>query len=99
MVKIQQLHRAKAVVNIIAINGELFNEKIIISDKHEISVIPEDSPSNPSIKLMAFVIPTIHPTVRIYTKITLEFSILSINSILVLFILTPNAVITMAAII
>ena len=54
MVKIQQLHRAKAVVNIIAINGELFNEKIIISDKHEISVIPEDSTSNPSIKIIAF---------------------------------------------
>ena len=56
---------AKAVIKIIEIKGEPFNENIIIKDIHDISDIPVESPSNPSIKLIAFVIPIIHPTVRI----------------------------------
>lgn len=55
-----------AVINRIAISGDLFNVNIINNETHEINVIPEDSPSNPSIKLMAFVIPTIHPIVKMY---------------------------------
>ena len=52
-------------INIIAIIGEEFNVKIISNEKHEIKLTPEDNPSNPSIKFIAFVIPTIHPIVRI----------------------------------
>lgn len=57
---------ASAVINNIAIKGEAFKVNIINSEKHEIRVIPEDNPSNPSIKFIAFVIPTIHPIVIIY---------------------------------
>ena len=56
---------ANAVINKMAISGELFNVKIIINEIQEISVIPEDNPSNPSIKLIALVIPIIQHTVRI----------------------------------
>ena len=56
---------AKAVINIIAIKGESFNVKIINKERQEIAHIPEDSPSSPSIKLMAFVIPTIQIVVKI----------------------------------
>ena len=38
----------------------MFNANIIKRDIHDISEIPDDSPSNPSIKFIAFVIPTIH---------------------------------------
>ena len=57
---------ANAVIKIIAISGDSFNENIINKDKHDINDTPEDNPSKPSIKLIAFVIPTIHPTVKIY---------------------------------
>ena len=58
---------ANAVINSIDINGDDgVSKKIISNETHEISVIPDDSPSNPSIKFIAFVIPTIHPTVIIY---------------------------------
>lgn len=57
---------ASAVTAIIAIIGELFKEKIIKSDIHEITPIPEDNPSKPSIRLIAFVIPTIHPQCNNY---------------------------------
>jgi hypothetical protein len=50
---------ASAVIIMILIKGEPFNEKIINKDTQEIIPIPEDNPSNPSIKLIAFVIPTI----------------------------------------
>ena len=43
--------------------------KIISNDKLEIKVIPDDKPSSPSIKLIAFVIPTIHPTVNMKLRI------------------------------
>jgi hypothetical protein len=39
--------------------------KTIINEKHDIKVIPDDKPSNPSIKLIAFVIPIIQPTDKI----------------------------------
>ena len=38
----------------------IFKAKIISSETHDINAIPEDKPSKPSIKLIAFVIPTIH---------------------------------------
>ena len=58
---------ANAVINNIAINGDDgFKINIIIREKQEIKVIPDDNPSNPSIKFIAFVIPTIQPIVRIY---------------------------------
>ena len=56
---------ASAVINTIAINGDSLSENIIKSDMQEISVIPDDKPSSPSIKFIAFVMPTIHPIVRI----------------------------------
>ena len=49
-----------AVIIIIAISGDPFNANIISNDMHEIIDIPVDKPSNPSIKFIAFVIPTIH---------------------------------------
>ena len=60
---------ASAVINIIGTIEAPFNEKIIRSDKHEINVIPDDNPSKPSIKLIAFVIPTIQPIVIVYVNI------------------------------
>ena len=42
-----------------AIIGDEFNANIINNETQEIKAIPEDRPSNPSIKLIAFVIPTI----------------------------------------
>ena len=59
---------AKAVIISMAIIGEPFKEKIINSDKQDINEIPEESPSNPSIRLIAFVIPTIHPKVSMVEK-------------------------------
>ena len=56
---------ASAVINTIDIIGESFVANIINNDTHDIIVIPDDKPSRPSIKLIAFVIPTIHPTVSI----------------------------------
>lgn len=54
-----------AVISKIAINGDWFKVKIINKEIQEIRDIPEDSPSSPSIKLMALVIPIIQQTVRI----------------------------------
>ena len=53
-----------AVIKIIAINGESFKANIIINDKQDIKDNPVDNPSNPSIKFIALVIPTIHTTVN-----------------------------------
>lgn len=61
--------------------------------------MPEDNPSKPSIKLIALVIPTIHPIVNMYTNISLDFNILSINSIFVSSILIPKETTMEAAII
>ena len=54
-----------AVISKIAINGDWFKVKIINKEIQEMRGIPEDSPSSPSIKLMALVIPIIQQTVRI----------------------------------
>ena len=62
---------AHAVISIIAITGESFNENIISKDRHDINDIPDDKPSNPSIRLIAFVIPTIHPIVSIVVNTSL----------------------------
>lgn len=59
---------ANAVINTMAIIGEPFNAKMIKSEIAEIIVIPEESPSNPSIRLIALVIPTIHKIVIIMEK-------------------------------
>ena len=50
------------------VNFEEFGKLIEEQIKNEIDAIivtPVDNPSNPSIKLIAFVIPTIHPIVKI----------------------------------
>ena len=65
---------AKAVIIIIAINGELFKENIINSDIHEIIVMPDDNPSNPSIKLIALVITIIQITVKIIDNASLSIA-------------------------
>ena len=62
----------KAVISKIAISGELLSVNIINSEIHEISVIPEDNPSKPSIKLIAFVIPIIQQTVNMYENHSLN---------------------------
>ena len=59
---------ANAVINNIATVGESFNTNIINNDNAEITDIPDDNPSNPSIKLIAFVTPTIHIIVMIIEK-------------------------------
>lgn len=59
---------ARAVINIIDNIDEPFVANIINNDIQDISEIPEDKPSNPSIKFIALVIPTIHPIVSIYEK-------------------------------
>ena len=56
---------ANAVVSIIAIIGDWFSENTIMSDIQDNSVIPDDNPSRPSLKFIAFVIPTIHRIVII----------------------------------
>ena len=55
---------AKAVIRIIAIIGDWFIVNTIIREKHDINVIPDDRPSKPSIRLIAFVMPTIQKTDR-----------------------------------
>ena len=59
-------HKAppSAVISTIEISGEPLSEKIIKSDKQAIKDIPVDNPSNPSIKFIALVIPTIQTTVN-----------------------------------
>ena len=80
---------ANAVINTIAISGELFNENIISNDKHDIKQTPEESPSNPSIRLIAFVIPTIQQIVRIYENTSLIIILLSVKGNLKFSILIP----------
>ena len=72
-------------------------QNTISNDKHDINVTPEDNPSNPSIRLIALVIPTIQQTVSIYEK-TPPISIFpSINGIEISSILIPNATTIIAA--
>lgn len=55
---------ANAVINNIDTNGEPFNTNITNNDIADITDIPDERPSSPSIKFIAFVTPTIHPTVN-----------------------------------
>ena len=86
-----------AVINIIAINGEPFNANTISRDKQEISVTPEDKPSNPSIKLMALVIPIIQQTVKTYEKTSPITILPSVNGSDISSILIPHATTIIAA--
>ena len=58
---------------------------------HEIIEIPDDKPSNPSIKLIAFVIPTIQNIVNVIEKIFPSTIFPSKKGSVKLFILTPHA--------
>ena len=88
-----------AVISTIAITGEPFNVNIISNDIQEIKLIPEDNPSSPSIKLIAFVTPTIQQTVIIYDKTILSSACPFKNGISKFSILMPQATTTSAAII
>ena len=89
---------AKAVINNIAIIGEPFKANIISNDTHDINATPEDSPSKPSIRLIAFVIPTIHPIVRIIENI-FGNPILYKKGIFIFSIFNPNVTTTIATIV
>lgn len=86
-----------AAINKIAINGDLFKVKIIIKEIHDIKLIPEDSPSKPSIKLIALVIPTIQPMVSIYENQSLNQIWFGMNGKFALEIRTPQATTILAA--
>ena len=81
----------KAVIIIIAINGDPFNAKIINKQIHEIIEIPDDNPSNPSIKFIALVIPTIQNIVNVIEKIFPSTIFPSRKGSVKLFILIPHA--------
>ena len=63
---------------------------------HDISAIPDDNPSKPSIKFIAFVIPTIHITVTII-DISFANSMFCTNGISAGLICIPNATAIIAA--
>ena len=87
-----------AVINIIAIKGDAFNAKIINKDIQEINVIPDDSPSNPSVKFIAFVTATIHIIVNRLDIILLSiFNVSVINGTEICSILTPKLTTIIAA--
>lgn len=87
---------AKAVINKIEISGEPFSTNIINRDTADITEIPADNPSNPSIKLIAFVTPTIHPMVKIMENASLSSGVVK-NAGVISSILTPKATTTIAA--
>ena len=71
---------------------------IINNDTADITDIPDDNPSNPSIKLIAFVTPIIHPiviTIDIISFISEKFK----NGNEISLILTPNDTTIIAAIV
>lgn len=88
---------ANAVINTIAINGESFKANTISNDKQEISVTPEDRPSSPSIRLMAFVIPIIQQTVNIYENTPLITIFPSVKGREISSIFIPHATTIIAA--
>ena len=85
---------AKAAINIIDTSGEPLSTKIINNDTADITDIPADSPSKPSIKLIAFVIPTIQIIVIITDNVSLSSTSFrnGTSSILI-----PNSTATIAA--
>ncbi len=87
---------ASAVISKIEISGEPFSTNIINKDTADITDIPADNPSSPSIKLMALVTPTIHPIVRIMENISFSSGVVK-NAGVISSILTPKATTTMAA--
>ena len=87
---------ASAVISSIATIGESFNTNMINSEIADITDIPEDKPSNPSIKLIAFVTPTIQITVMIIENISC-ISIVFKNGNVISSILMPKATATIAA--
>jgi len=90
---------ANAVISKIEIKDDSFNVNIINNEKQDINVIPEESPSKPSIKFIAFVIPIIQPIVIIYEIQSYKKILLSIKGMFIFSILTPEAVTTIAEII
>lgn len=88
---------ANAVINRIAINGEPFNTNIIIKETADITEIPADNPSNPSIKLIELVTPTIQPIVKIMENASFN-SLVAKKAGVISSILTPKATTIIAAI-
>lgn len=88
---------ANAVISTIDIKGEPFKAKTIRSDKHDISVTPDDNPSSPSIKLIALVIPIIQHIVNIYDAVPLIINLPSVKGIEMLLILIPHTTTIIAA--
>ena len=88
---------ASAVISTIANKGEPFKAKTIRRDKHEIKVTPDDNPSNPSIKLIAFVIPIIQHTVSIYENIPVIINFPSVKGTEILSIRIPQTTTIIAA--
>lgn len=87
---------AIAVISKIDISGEPFNTNIIKSDTADITEIPADSPSKPSIKLIALVTITIHPIVTMIEKTSLNSSV-GKKAGVISSILIPNATTIIAA--
>ena len=87
----------RAVTKIIEIIGESFNAKIINREIQEISEIPLERPSNPSIKLIALVIPTIHITVIVIETISSVIRVLRKDEKIILSIRIPANVTISAA--
>lgn len=87
---------AIAVINKIDISGEPFNTNIINKDTADITEIPADNPSSPSIKLMALVTPTIHPIVKIMENASLSSGVAK-NAGVISSILMPKVTTTIAA--
>ena len=90
------------VIKIIETTGDPLNANTISIETHEIIEIPDDRPSSPSIKLIAFVIPTIQPIVTIVEtecKKFVESPNLWKNDMFVISILIPDATTMHAAII
>ena len=81
---------AKAVINTTDINAEPFNTNITISEIADITAIPEDNPSKPSIKFIAFVTITIHAIVS-NTEVISCISGKFINGNVIPSILIPEA--------
>lgn len=80
---------ANAVINKMEISGEPFKTNIINKETADITEIPVDRPSSPSIKLMAFVTPTIHPIVKRIENISFSSSVPKKVGV-ISSILTPN---------
>ena len=89
---------ARAVANIIEIIGDEFNININIKQIDDIKETPEERPSKPSNKFIAFVIPTIQNTVNTFKNIS--FASIEVGEVSkILSMTTPLATTIVAAII